>query len=264
MEVEHPPTLAECASATASITAGSRPSETFGTDSIRAMDLLYAADPTQRKGAFVHRKIRNYRSITALQRALATCRLCRDAGFQIESWPVVHGATGRKAYLYGQAPGIVEGEEGAPGAVGRAAPCAAGSSSTKRRSTTPSTAPRSRAAIRAAPPAARRPYAHSRRAPPLRAVARGGAAPALAALVLTVGGLAARAIIGAKTLTECVGKSYLVDDAIVIPLPHPSGASSLAQRQRQPRPPRQGPHARPTRARTARRPATRPCEDRPR
>ena len=28
------------------------------------------------------------------------------------------------------------------------------------------------------------------------------------------------------TLTECVGKSYIVDDAITIPLPHPSGASS--------------------------------------
>ena len=46
------------------------------------------------------------------------------------------------------------------------------------------------------------------------------------ALVLTVGGLAARAIIGAKTLTECIGKSYLIDEAVVIPLPHPSGASS--------------------------------------
>ena len=44
--------------------------------------------------------------------------------------------------------------------------------------------------------------------------------------MLTVGGLAARAIVGARTLTECVGKSYLVGDAVVIPLPHPSGASA--------------------------------------
>ena len=49
-------------------------------------------------------------------------------------------------------------------------------------------------------------------------------------LILTVGGLAAHAIIGVKTLTECVGKSYLVDDAIVIPLPHPSGASAWLER----------------------------------
>ena len=45
-------------------------------------------------------------------------------------------------------------------------------------------------------------------------------------LVITVGALAARAIVGAATLTECVGKSYVADDAIVIPLPHPSGASA--------------------------------------
>ena len=41
-----------------------------------------------------------------------------------------------------------------------------------------------------------------------------------------MGGLAAHAIIGVRTLTECVGKSYLTGDAIVIPLPHPSGASA--------------------------------------
>ena len=44
-------------------------------------------------------------------------------------------------------------------------------------------------------------------------------------LLVTVGGLAARAILGATSLTECVGKSYFRDDAIVVPLPHPSGAS---------------------------------------
>ena len=44
--------------------------------------------------------------------------------------------------------------------------------------------------------------------------------------MITVGALAARAIVGAATLTECVGKSYVADDAIVIPLPHPSGASA--------------------------------------
>ena len=45
-------------------------------------------------------------------------------------------------------------------------------------------------------------------------------------LVVTVGGLAARAIVGATTLADCVGKSFLIDDAVVIPLPHPSGASA--------------------------------------
>ena len=46
------------------------------------------------------------------------------------------------------------------------------------------------------------------------------------ALVIPVGVLAARAIVGAQTLGECVGKSYLVDNAVAIPLPHPSGASA--------------------------------------
>jgi uracil-DNA glycosylase family 4 len=45
-------------------------------------------------------------------------------------------------------------------------------------------------------------------------------------LILTVGGLAANSIIGAPTLGDCVGKSYIVDGAIAIPLPHPSGASA--------------------------------------
>ena len=45
-------------------------------------------------------------------------------------------------------------------------------------------------------------------------------------LVLPIGALAARAIVRAQTLAACVGKSYIVDDAIVIPLPHPAGASA--------------------------------------
>ena len=58
--------------------------------------------------------MRRYSSIQSLQRDLARCRRCADAGFPIESAPVVQGAAGRSAYLYGQAPGIVEGTEGAP------------------------------------------------------------------------------------------------------------------------------------------------------
>lgn len=45
-------------------------------------------------------------------------------------------------------------------------------------------------------------------------------------LVISVGALAARAIVGARGLGDCVGKSYLIDGAVAIPLPHPSGASS--------------------------------------
>ena len=47
------------------------------------------------------------------------------------------------------------------------------------------------------------------------------------ALVVTVGGLAARRLLGMKSVGECVGKRYeLSSGAVVVPLPHPSGASA--------------------------------------
>jgi len=169
--------------------------------------------------------IRRYSSIGALQRDLAGCRRCVEAGFPLESLPVVHGSAGRRAYLYGQAPGIVEGAEGAPwrgragrtlrrwleldeegfyrtfycAAVTRCYPGRAGS----RGDRTPT-------------PAERR-LCSSWRVGELRLLRP--------QLVITVGGLAARALLGARTLADCIGKSYLVDEAIAIPLPHPSGAS---------------------------------------
>jgi uracil-DNA glycosylase len=168
---------------------------------------------------------RRYTSIRALQRDLATCRLCVEAGYPLESLPVVHGTGGRHAYLFGQAPGIVEGGERAPwrgragktlrrwleldedafyatfycAAVTRCYPGRAGG----RGDRTPT-------------PAERRLCARWRDEE-LRLLRP--------RLVLTVGGLAAQAIVGARSLTECIGKSYLIDGAITIPLPHPSGAS---------------------------------------
>ena len=56
----------------------------------------------------------SYRSIRSLQRDNARCRACLEAGFQIESWPVRAPFHGQHAYLFGQAPGIVEGEERLP------------------------------------------------------------------------------------------------------------------------------------------------------
>jgi len=168
----------------------------------------------------------HYRSIAALHDDLARCRRCATAGFPIESQPVVQGAAARRAYVYGQAPGIVEGAVGAPwqGRAGRTlrawleldeetfdatfycasvTRCYPGRVS-GRGDRTPSPAERRLCA----------PW----RSEELRLLRP--------TLILTVGGLAAAAIVGARTLTECVGKSYLRDDAIVIPLPHPSGASS--------------------------------------
>ncbi len=44
-------------------------------------------------------------------------------------------------------------------------------------------------------------------------------------LIVTVGGLAARRLLGLKRMTESVGNVYEHGDAVAIPLPHPSGAS---------------------------------------
>jgi len=169
---------------------------------------------------------RRYPSIQALHRELAACRLCLEAGYPIESLPVVQGAAGRRAYLYGQAPGIVEGAVGAPW-QGRAGQTLRGW-------------------LELDEPAFERTFYCSSvtRCYPGRDSGRGDRTPSPAEqrlcarwrveelrllrpeLIITVGGLAARAIVGVKTLAECVGKSYVDGGAIVIPLPHPSGASA--------------------------------------
>ena len=43
-------------------------------------------------------------------------------------------------------------------------------------------------------------------------------------LIVTVGGLAARWLLGQRNL-ECIGSHFELEGAVAIPLPHPSGAS---------------------------------------
>ena len=45
------------------------------------------------------------------------------------------------------------------------------------------------------------------------------------ALVVTVGLTPARALLGIRRLTEAIGKSFVLGEAVAVPLPHPSGAS---------------------------------------
>jgi uracil-DNA glycosylase len=149
-----------------------------------------------------------------------------ETGYPLESLPVVQPYTGQRAYVFGQAPGIQEGLERLPwrGRAGQ----------TLRRwldldeETFYATF-----------------YCASvtRCYPGRAASGRGARAPApreqdLGAfwrewefdlmrprLIVTVGGLAARRLLGVKSVTECVGTRYELDDAVAIPLPHPSGAS---------------------------------------
>jgi uracil-DNA glycosylase len=60
------------------------------------------------------RRRSSYRSLASLQRDLRACRACVEAGYHLESLPVVNEHLGQHAYMYGQAPGIVEGEERRP------------------------------------------------------------------------------------------------------------------------------------------------------
>ncbi len=167
-----------------------------------------------------------YRSLRSLQQDNARCRACLEAGFQIESWPVRAPFQGQRAYLFGQAPGIIEGEERLPwrGRAGQ----------TLRRWL----------ALESDELYERFYCASVTRCYPGRpASGRGDRTPTpreqdlcqfwreweLALLrpelIVTVGGLALKRMLGIGALTGAIGKSFTLGDAIVIPLPHPSGAS---------------------------------------
>jgi uracil-DNA glycosylase len=46
------------------------------------------------------------------------------------------------------------------------------------------------------------------------------------AVVVPVGGLAARRVLGIRRLDDCIGSRFELGDAVAVPLPHPSGASA--------------------------------------
>lgn len=170
---------------------------------------------------------RSYRSIDFLGRDLSRCRACVEAGFPLASLPVRAPFAQQRAYLFGQAPGIVEGEERLPwrGRAGQTlrrwleldedafyttfycasvTRCYPGRASSGRGDRTPTP--------------------HERE---LCAFWRGWELALLRPrLVVTVGGLALRELLGRAILTEAIGERYELDGVPVIPLPHPSGASS--------------------------------------
>jgi uracil-DNA glycosylase len=173
------------------------------------------------------RRRNSYRSIASLQRDNRVCRACVDAGFPLESLPVVQPYRGQRAYMFGQAPGIQEGRERLPwrGRAGKTlrrwleldeemfyatfycasvTRCYPGRAQSGRGDRTPTPAEQDLCAFW-------RDWELELVRPQL---------------IVTVGGLAARRLLGVKSVTECVGLRYELDEAIAIPLPHPSGASS--------------------------------------
>lgn len=168
-----------------------------------------------------------YRSLASMKRDQAVCRACVEAGYPLESLPVIAPGEGQRAYLFGQAPGIVEGEERLPwrGRAGQTLRRWLAMEEDEFYATF---------------------YCASvtRCYPGKPASGRGDRAPTPAeqvlcefwrnrelellrpSLIVTVGGLAARRVLGVKSVSECVGLRYELGDAVAIPLPHPSGASS--------------------------------------
>ena len=172
------------------------------------------------------RRRSRYSSIASLQRDNRVCRACAEEGFPLYSLPVVQPYVGQRAYIHGQAPGELEGIERLPwrGRAGRTlrrwleleedefyatfycasvTRCYPGKASSGNGDRTPT--PREQE------------LCSFWREWELRLIRP--------ELILVVGGLSARRVLGITNLTETIGRRYELDGAAAIPLPHPSGTS---------------------------------------
>ena len=168
-----------------------------------------------------------YRSLDSLQRDNRVCRACAEAGFPLESWPVLEGRPRQRAYILGQAPGSVEAIERRPwrGRAGQTLRqwlqldedgfyrifycasvmrCYPGRSPTGRGDRAPT--PREQELCR---------FWREWEFRLLRP-----------RLIVPVGILAAKQLLRIRSLTDCIGESFLVGDAVAVPLPHPSGRNT--------------------------------------
>jgi uracil-DNA glycosylase family 4 len=167
-----------------------------------------------------------YRSLVSLQRDNRRCRSCAEAGFPLESTPIFEGRATQLAYLYGQAPGIVEAGELRPwrGRAGRTLRAwlemdeEAFYATFYCASVTrcyPGRAPSGRGDR--APTTAKQALCAAWREHELRLLRP--------KLVVTVGRLALRRLLSIERLTDAIGVRFELDGSPVIPLPHPSGVS---------------------------------------
>ena len=159
-----------------------------------------------RRRPLLTRRRSRYRSIASLQRDNRVCRACAEEGFPLESLPIVQPYEGQRAYVFGQAPGVVEGQERRPwrGRAGRTlrrwleldedefyatfycasvTRCYPGKTPSGRGDRTPTPREQELCAFW--------------REWELRLIGP--------ELVVPVGGLAARRLLGLKSVTECVG-----------------------------------------------------------
>jgi uracil-DNA glycosylase len=167
-----------------------------------------------------------YRSLTSLQRDNRTCRACAEAGYRLESLPIFEGRPTQQAYLLGQAPGAVEAVERRPwrGRAGRTLRSWLELAEDEFYATFYcASVTRSYPGKAASGRGDRTPMPVERR---LCAFWRDWELRLLRPrLIVPVGGLAARTLLGVGSIGECVGGRYELGGAVAIPLPHPSGAS---------------------------------------
>ncbi len=172
------------------------------------------------------RRRSSYRALASLQRDNRVCRACVEAGYPLESMPVVLGYTGQRAYMLGQAPGIVEGAERRPwrGRAGKTlrrwlemdeddfygafycasvTRCYPGRVAGGRGDRTPT--PREQELC-----SFWREWEFELIRP---------------RLIVPVGGLAVRRLLGRGSLAASIGERFEQDGAAVVPLPHPSGVN---------------------------------------
>jgi len=168
----------------------------------------------------------SFRSLASLQRDNRRCRACAEAGFAIESMPVVEGHAGQRAYLFGQAPGVLEGQERRPwrGRAGQ----------TLRRwleldEDTFYATFYCASVTRCYPGRARSGGGDRTPTPREQELCSFWLEWELRLLrpklIVAAGGLAARRLLGMRSLADCIGRSFDRDGTSVIPLPHPSGVS---------------------------------------
>jgi uracil-DNA glycosylase len=173
------------------------------------------------------RRRSSYRSLASLQRDLRVCRACVEAGYPLESLPVSTSRVGQRAYMYGQAPGPNEGAERRPwrGRAGQTlrdwlrmdeqtfystfycasvTRCYPGKHPTGKGDRVPT--PREQDLCQ---------FWRDWELELIRP-----------RLIVPVGGLAIGKLLGKRSLADCIGATFeLEQDRVAVPLPHPSGVN---------------------------------------
>jgi uracil-DNA glycosylase len=171
--------------------------------------------------------------LQALHRAMDTCRLCLEAGFEVIPRAIYSGAAQARVMLIGQAPGVTEAEAGRPFNAGSGSrlfqwleqagfdeksfrahqymssvtKCYPGKAANGGGDRVPSRAEQVLC----------RPFLDAQ------------LAIVDPALVIPVGRLAIDLFFPKQALTAVIGTQLKTDGRVVIPLPHPSGASRWHQ-----------------------------------